>query len=135
MAGRDRRAPAGETRDTAVMGLVGDFLSDKFVPRAERINLFRTWGSGLGMLPIGGAKAWGNASWAPDDTPEMVAANITHGRAARGPPCQPPGLNVESTLRSVPTRLSAAGVLRVLHVLLPLSQIDMFLQTTLRIPS
>jgi hypothetical protein len=66
------------------MGLVGDFLTDKFVPRSERIQLFRTWGSGLGMLPIGGAAAWGNASHAPDDTPEMVARNITHGRAAPG---------------------------------------------------
>jgi hypothetical protein len=78
------RARTGETRDTAVMGLVGDFLTDKFVPRSERIELFRTWGSGLGMLPIGGAHAWGNASSAPDDTPEMIARNITHGRAALG---------------------------------------------------
>ena len=63
------------------MGLVGDFLSDKFVPRDERVRLFRTWGSGLGMLPIGGTAAWGNATWAPDDTPEMVERNLTYGCA------------------------------------------------------
>ena len=63
------------------MGLVGDFLSDKFVPRDERVRLFRTWGSGLGMLPIGGTAAWGNATWAPDDTPKMVERNLTYGCA------------------------------------------------------
>ena len=71
------------------MGLVGDFLSDKFVPRDERVRLFRTWGSGLGMLPIGGTAAWGNATWAPDDTPEMTERNLTHGYALAVTPFGP----------------------------------------------
>ena len=70
------------------MGLVGDFLSDKFVPRDERVKLFRTWGPGLGMLPIGGTAAWGNATWAPDDTPEMTERNLTHG-CCSAPPALP----------------------------------------------
>jgi hypothetical protein len=72
---------AGETRDTAELGLIGAFLSDNLVPQNERVRLFRTWGSGIGMLPIGGPAVWGNVSWAPDDTPEMAANNLTFGRA------------------------------------------------------
>lgn len=45
------------------------------------MKLFRTWGSGIGMLPSGGTAAWGNATWAPDDTPEMIARNLTYGCA------------------------------------------------------
>ena len=69
----------GETRDTAELGLIGAFLSDNFVPRNERVRLFRTWGSGLGMLPNGGPSIWGNTSWAPDDTPEMRGNGSTFG--------------------------------------------------------
>ncbi len=75
---------AGETRDTAELGLIGAYLSDNFVPRNQRVRLFRTWGSGIGMLPAGGTAAWGNTSWAPDDTPQMAAHNLTYGCAARG---------------------------------------------------
>lgn len=31
------------------------------------------------MLPVGGTAVWGNASWAPDDTPDMRAAGRTYG--------------------------------------------------------
>ncbi len=70
---------AGETRDTAELGLIGAFLSDNLVPRNERVKLFRTWGSAMGMLPIGGPDIWGNTTWAPDDTPEMAEQNISYG--------------------------------------------------------
>ena len=73
---------AGETRDTAELGLIGAYLSDNFVPRNQRVRLFRTWGSGIGMLPAGGTAAWGNATWAPDDTEDMIARNLTYGCAA-----------------------------------------------------
>ena len=43
------------------------------------MKLFRTWGSGLGMLPIGGPAVWGNSTWAPDDTEEMKENNQTYG--------------------------------------------------------
>ena len=69
----------GETRDTAELGLIGAFLSDSLVPRNVRVKLFRTWGSGLGMLPIGGPAVWGNSTWAPDDTEEMKENNQTYG--------------------------------------------------------
>ena len=77
----------GETRDTAELGLIGAYLSDNFVPRNQRVKLFRTWGSGIGMLPSGGTAAWGNATWAPDDTPEMIARNITYGCLSRSAGC------------------------------------------------
>ena len=67
--GESRGAHAGETRDTAVMGLVGDFLSDKFVPRDERVRLFRTWGSGIGMLPAGGPRNLTHGCAVPSDLP------------------------------------------------------------------
>ena len=73
---------AGETRDTAELGLIGAYLSDNFVPRNQRVRLFRTWGSGIGMLPAGGTAAWGNATWAPDDTEDMIARNLTYGCGA-----------------------------------------------------
>ena len=82
---------AGETRDTAELGLIGAYLSDNFVPRNQRVRLFRTWGSGIGMLPAGGTAAWGNATWAPDDTEDMIARNLTYGCAV-GASC------VESTM-------------------------------------
>ena len=74
---------AGETRDTAELGLIGAYLSDNFVPRNQRVRLFRTWGSGIGMLPAGGTAAWGNATWAPDDTADMAARNLTYGCAVK----------------------------------------------------
>ena len=49
------------------------------MPRNVRVKLFRTWGSGLGMLPIGGPAVWGNSTWAPDDTEEMKENNQTYG--------------------------------------------------------
>ncbi|EIE21902.1 Lecithin:cholesterol acyltransferase [Coccomyxa subellipsoidea C-169] len=67
---------SGETRDTAELGLIGAFLSDNLVPRNERVKLFRTWGSAMGMLPVGGPDIWGNTTWAPDDTLEMTKQNV-----------------------------------------------------------
>ena len=75
----------GETRDTAELGLIGAFLSDSLVPRNARVKLFRTWGSGIGMLPIGGPAIWGNNTWAPDDTPKMKSENVTFGCASKLP--------------------------------------------------
>lgn len=44
-----------------------------------RTRIIRTWGSAYAMVPVGADKVWGNATWAPDDTEEMVAANRTYG--------------------------------------------------------
>ena len=78
-AHNEQSACIGETRDTAELGLIGAFLSDSLVPRNMRVKLFRTWGSGLGMLPIGGPAVWGNSTRAPDDTEEMKRMNLTYG--------------------------------------------------------
>lgn len=61
------------------MGLMSQFLGEKLVPARRRAAMFRTWGAGIGMLPVGGPAIWGNSSWAPDDTPEMAARNQTFG--------------------------------------------------------
>ncbi|KAK9829180.1 hypothetical protein WJX72_004349 [[Myrmecia] bisecta] len=70
---------SGETRDTAELGLLGTFMSNTFIPQTQRAQLFRTWGSIIGMLPAGGPAVWGNHTWAPDDTDEMVKHNRTYG--------------------------------------------------------
>ncbi len=69
----------GETRDTADMGMMSTFLGEKMVPSRRRARLFRSWGAGIGMLPVGGQAIWGNQTWAPDDTDEMHAKNLTFG--------------------------------------------------------
>jgi hypothetical protein len=43
------------------------------------LQLFRTWGSVMAMLPVGGPKVWGNASFAPDDDDEIKAAGRSYG--------------------------------------------------------
>ena len=61
------------------MGMMSTFLGEKMVPSKRRARLFRTWGAGIGMLPVGGQAIWGNKTWAPDDTDEMQAKNLTFG--------------------------------------------------------
>ncbi|GLI65076.1 hypothetical protein VaNZ11_008503 [Volvox africanus] len=70
---------SGETRDTAQLGALAGFLTSNLVPRATRTRVWRTWGASYAMLPVGGPGVWGNASWAPDDTPEMRAEKRTYG--------------------------------------------------------
>ncbi|KXZ46616.1 hypothetical protein GPECTOR_42g827 [Gonium pectorale] len=70
---------SGETRDTAQLGALAGFLTSNLVPRATRTRVWRTWGASYAMLPVGGPRVWGNASWAPDDSPEMRAAKRTYG--------------------------------------------------------
>ena len=72
-------ACTGETRDTAELGYIAAMMSDHMIPRNERVNLFRTWGAGVGMLPVGGPDIWGNTTWAPDDTPEQRNSNSSYG--------------------------------------------------------
>lgn len=55
-------------------------LTENLVGRRARTALFRTWGSIVQMLPVGGAAVWGNSTWAPDDTAAMRT-----GRASAGP--------------------------------------------------
>lgn len=66
-------------RDTAELGPLARYVTENLVPRQARTRLFRTWGSLIGMLPVGGTRVWGNTTWAPDDTPEMREKNQTYG--------------------------------------------------------
>lgn len=43
------------------------------------LQLFRTWGSVMAMLPVGGSKVWGNATNAPDDDDAIRAAGRSFG--------------------------------------------------------
>ncbi|KAJ1917823.1 phospholipid:diacylglycerol acyltransferase [Tieghemiomyces parasiticus] len=58
---------SGEQRET-VQPMVS-YILERFFNRAERAELFRSWG-GLGsLIPRGGNRIWGNSTWAPDDVP------------------------------------------------------------------
>ncbi|KAL3135758.1 hypothetical protein ABBQ32_007321 [Trebouxia sp. C0010 RCD-2024] len=70
---------SGEMRDTAELGSMAALMTEHWMPRNTRANLFRSWGSLIGMLPVGGPNIWGNTTWAPDDTPVMADRNQTHG--------------------------------------------------------
>lgn len=59
--------------------MLNDILADGLIPQKARIALFRSWGSSIGMLPVGGSNIWGNHTWSPEDTPEMTAAGISYG--------------------------------------------------------
>jgi hypothetical protein len=61
------------------MGQVTNMMAEFHFTRAQRLSLLKSWGGGMGMLPIGGARFWGTASWAPDDTQELRQAGKTYG--------------------------------------------------------
>jgi len=48
-------------------------------PPTLPVQLFRTWGSVMAMLPVGGSKVWGNATFAPDDDDDIKAAGRSYG--------------------------------------------------------
>ena len=66
-------------RDTAQLGSLAGVMTERWMPRHTRAKLFRSWGSLIGMLPVGGPAIWGNRTWAPDDTAEMRNHNESHG--------------------------------------------------------
>lgn len=70
---------SGEMRDTAQLGSFAAVMTERWMPRKTRARLFRSWGSLIGMLPVGGPNIWGNGTWAPDDTPAMRDRNESHG--------------------------------------------------------
>ncbi|KAK9839349.1 hypothetical protein WJX84_008799 [Apatococcus fuscideae] len=70
---------SGESRDTADLGWISRILSDRFIPRKARTSLFRSWGSSIGMLPVGGPGIWGNHTWSPEDTPKMQKDGVSYG--------------------------------------------------------
>ena len=46
----------GEMRETVQLGGLGGYLFNSMVPQEARARLFRSWGSVLSMLPVGGSK-------------------------------------------------------------------------------
>lgn len=58
---------------------MSSYLTANLVPRALRTRVVRSWGSSYAMVPVGGQRVWGNGTWAPDDSKEMVAAGRTYG--------------------------------------------------------
>lgn len=60
-------AAAGEFKETASLHGVASMIGEQLLGKEERTLVWRTWGSLIGMLPVGGVRIWGNSTWAPDD--------------------------------------------------------------------
>ncbi|KAH9927405.1 LACT-domain-containing protein [Amylocystis lapponica] len=61
---------SGEMKDTVQVHPAGAYVLERFFSRKERQRLFRSWPGSASMWMKGGDVVWGNASFAPDDTPE-----------------------------------------------------------------
>jgi hypothetical protein len=59
---------AGEFRETANLLGVASVIGEQLLGKEERTLVWRSWGSTVGMMPLGGTRIWGNATWAPDDS-------------------------------------------------------------------
>ncbi|WIA16398.1 hypothetical protein OEZ85_013090 [Tetradesmus obliquus] len=70
---------SGETRETVDMMAGLAVLVEQYLGKQSRAAMFRTWGSVLAMLPVGGPKVWGNATHAPDDDEKVTAAGRSYG--------------------------------------------------------
>ena len=70
---------AGQETETAGFGSYGNKVADWWFPQEQRVKLLRTWGGGVGLLPVGGDQVWGNNSCAPDHHPEMRKAGGSYG--------------------------------------------------------
>lgn len=72
---------SGEMKETAELGVLANHMAENLVPRPARVQLYRSWGSLIGMLPTGGVRVWGNSTWAPDDDSVMRLAKRSLGCA------------------------------------------------------
>lgn len=60
---------SGEMKDTAQLNAFAVYGLEKFLAKAERVEIFRTMPGVSSMLPKGGNAVWGNKTFAPDDKP------------------------------------------------------------------
>ncbi|MCJ1467280.1 hypothetical protein MMC07_005904 [Pseudocyphellaria aurata] len=60
---------SGEMKDTAQLNAFAVYGLEKFLAKAERVELFRAMPGVSSMLPKGGNAVWGNKTFAPDDKP------------------------------------------------------------------
>lgn len=78
---------SGELRESTQLSGLAYLIGESLLGKEDRTAVWRTWGSPLGMLPIGGANVWGNATFAPDDSANATAMGTSLG-------CAPVGLTV-----------------------------------------
>jgi phospholipid:diacylglycerol acyltransferase len=93
---------SGEMRDTVQQPLGADAM-ERFFGRAERAEMFRTWGGLAAMLPKGGAPVWGDVqTGAPDGCGTGAFLYMDKGE----------GLNVEESLELLKQVTGAAWTQR-----------------------
>jgi len=76
---------SGEFKETIELRGLAMRALETFFSRGERVDMLRSWGGILSMLPIGGDMIWGNLSSAPDDVllPEGISVNGSLGNFIR----------------------------------------------------
>lgn len=67
---------SGEMKDTAQLNAFAVYGLEKFLAKAERVEIFRAMPGVSSMLPKGGNAVWGNKTFAPDDRPGQ---NVSYG--------------------------------------------------------
>jgi phospholipid:diacylglycerol acyltransferase len=80
---------SGEMRESAQLSGLTYLIGESLLAKEDRTAVWRTWGSPLGMLPIGGTNVWGNASFAPDDPRCNVSATAPSFGCCYCPLCCP----------------------------------------------
>jgi len=58
-----------------------EYLANTVVPYELRLGLWRTWGSLLSILPVGGESIWGNLTYTPDveaSAPPLRTPSASH---------------------------------------------------------
>jgi phospholipid:diacylglycerol acyltransferase len=70
---------SGEVRESAKLTGIANLIGEGLLGKEDRTAIWRTWGSPLGMLPIGGENIWGNATYAADDDDRAWNQNTSFG--------------------------------------------------------
>ncbi|KAJ7690718.1 phospholipid:diacylglycerol acyltransferase [Mycena rosella] len=97
---------SGETRDTVQISPAGTYVLERFVSRAERQKLFRSWAGSASMWIKGGNAIWGTPHGAPDDGHNCTH---THGDliAFRVPQPQPEAASTSAGLATEAQNMTA----------------------------
>lgn len=70
---------SGEMRDTAELNTVLEYIKENLISNQDMVRLFRSFSSVASMIPKGGDRIWGNATWSPEDDKTTWKHKFTHG--------------------------------------------------------
>jgi hypothetical protein len=73
---------SGELRESTQLSGISYMIGESLLGKEDRTTIWRTWGSPIGMLPVGGPDVWGTADWAADESGNATARNTSLGCAS-----------------------------------------------------